>query len=206
MLKGQVWVDEYEGIPMFGIKGGINISNLSTDEGMGDDNTRPGFHAGIFYDIPFSATISFRPEVLYSTKGSELAYDQDFLGIDITDGESTFNLNYIDVPLYIVFKPTPAFNIFVGPYASYLLNANVETDSELLGFIDINEGEELDRDHFNSIDYGLSAGLGFVFGNVTLGANYMMGLMQVAEEDDPSEALLGDAQNRVIQVSLGLIF
>lgn len=206
MLNGQVWVDEYEGAPMFGIKGGVNIANLSTDEGMGDENTRTGFHVGIFYDIPLSATLSFRPEVLYSTKGSELTYDQDFLGIDITSGESSFNLNYIDVPLYLVFKPTPAFNIFVGPYASYLVNADIETDTELLGFLDISEGEELDRDHFNSMDFGVSAGIGFVFGNVSLGANYAMGLTQVAREDDVSEALLEDAKNRVIQVSLGLMF
>lgn len=204
-LVGQVGYNTNERAPVLGIKAGINFSDITSDDDPGDINVRTGFHAGIFFETPIAERISIRPEVLYSTKGTELNYDSDFFGISIAEGESTFNLNYIDIPLYLVYHVTENFNINFGPYVGFLLNASVETDSEILGFIDIDSGESIDRDHFNSTEFGLSGGLAFVFGNVSLGANYVMGLNQAADSNT-SEALLGDSRNRVLQVSLGLRF
>jgi hypothetical protein len=204
-LIGQIRYTTVERVPVFGIKGGINFADIANDDDLGDINARTGFHAGLFFESPLSERLSFRPEVLYSTKGSALEYDTDFLGINIAEGESTFNLNYIDVPLYLVYYLTDNFNIHVGPYVGFLLNASVETDTEILDFIDIDSGESLDRDNFNNTEYGLSAGVSFIFGNASIGANYVMGLNQVADSN-AAEALLGDSRNRVLQVSLGLRF
>ena len=66
--------------------------------------------------------------------------------------------------------------------------------------------DELDRDHFNSLDYGLTAGLGFDLDPMIFGLNYNLGLNQVAKDDDVSHDLLGDAKNTVIQVYVGLKF
>jgi hypothetical protein len=204
-LAGQVRYTTIERVPAFGIKGGINFSDITDDNDPGDINARTGFHVGLFFETPIAERLSFRPEVLYSTKGTELTYNTDFFGINIAEGESTFNLNYIDVPLYLVYYLTDNFNIHVGPYVGFLLNANVTTDTEILNFIEIDGGESLDRDHFNNTEFGVSAGLGFVFGNLSLGANYVMGLNQVADSN-AAEVLLGESRNKVLQVSLGLRF
>jgi hypothetical protein len=196
---------DYNRVPMFGIKGGLNFSDLTTPDEMGDVDLKTGFHAGIFVEIPVSPGISFRPEVLYSKKGTGITYQEDFFGIELATGESNFNLNYIDVPLYLVFYLTDNLNIFLGPYAGFLLNANVETDTELLDFLQIEGNQTIDRDHFKDTEIGLSGGIGLAFGNVTLGANYNWGLTQVADSD-AAEILLGDSRNMVIQVSLGLRF
>jgi hypothetical protein len=195
----------YERVPAFGIKGGLNFSDITDNDDPREINARTGFHAGIFYEIPLARRLSLRPEVLYSTKGSELDYHTEFLGIELISGESTFNMNYIDVPLYLVIYLTDHFNIFAGPYAGFLINTNVTTQSEILDFLEIGGGDEIDRDHFNSMDYGLSAGLGFLFGNLSLSANYGMGLLQVADSG-VSESLLGDSRNKFFQVSLGIRF
>jgi hypothetical protein len=199
-------VIEDRALPYFGLKGGLNFSDLTTVDEMGDRNLRTGFHAGLFYEIPVSYSLAFRPEVLYSSKGSELTYHEDFFGLEIVEGESKFNLNYLEVPLYLVIYLTDHFNVFAGPYAGFLLNANVTTQTDILGIIEIDSDEDINRDHFNSTDIGLSGGLGLAFGNLTLGASYDMGLIQVAKEGNISETLLGDARNMVLKVSLGLRF
>jgi hypothetical protein len=206
-LAGQVGYQtyDYERVPMFGIKGGLNFSDLTPPDEMGDVELKTGFHAGIFLELPVGSGLSFRPEVLYSQKGSGLTYQEDFLGIELATGESNFNLNYIDIPLYLVLYLTENFNVFLGPYASFLLDANVQTDTEILDFLQIEGGETIDRAHFKDTEIGLSGGIGIAFGNVILGANYNWGLTQVADSDQ-AETLLGDARNMVIQAFLGLRF
>lgn len=183
-----------------GIKGGLNLSSLSTD-GNDDKNLKMGFHAGVFSKIPFSESFAIQPELLYSGKGIKLNYDES----GVAEGDTKFNLNYIDLPVKLVFNLSEDFEFQFGPYVSYLVNANVDTDAEFFGG-DINSVDELDRDHFNSLDYGLTAGLGFDLDPMIFGLNYNLGLNQVAKDDDVSYDLLGDAKNTVIQVYVGLKF
>lgn len=188
-----------------GVKGGLNLSFLTLDD-VGDKNILPGFHAGVFGRIPLSSSVAFQPEILFSTKGTKIVYNEEFLGIQLADGESKFRLNYIDVPLYLVFNLSEDFNFHFGPYAGYLMNANVETTGEILSFIDVDSSEDLDRSYFNKLDYGLSGGLGFSFENVELGFNYNIGLQKVAKDDEALSNLLEDSKNNVIQVYLGFSF
>jgi len=183
-----------------GVKGGLNLSSLSTD-GNDDKNLKMGFHAGVFSKIPFSESFAIQPELLYSGKGIKLNYDES----GVAEGDTKFNLNYIDLPVKLVFNLSEDFEFQFGPYVSYLINANVDTDAEFFGG-DINSVDELDRDHFNSLDYGLTAGLGFDLDPMIFGLNYNLGLNQVAKDDDVSHDLLGDAKNTVIQVYVGLKF
>ncbi len=184
-----------------GIKGGLNLSSLSTDDNN-DKNLKPGFHVGVFTKIPVSESFAIQPELLYSGKGIKLNYDES----SFADGETKFNLNYIDLPVKLVFNLSEDFEFQVGPYVSYLVNANVDTDAEVLDFWNIDSDDELDREHFHSLDYGLSAGLGFDLDPLIFGLNYNLGLNPVAKDDDVSRDVLGDAKNSVIQVYVGMKF
>ena len=183
-----------------GIKGGLNFASLSTD-GNNDKNLKMGFHAGVFTKIPFSETFAIQPELLYSGKGIKLNYDESA----IADGDTKFNLNYIDVPVKLVFNLSEDFEFQFGPYFSYLINANTDTDAELFGG-EVDSNDELDREHFNTFDYGLTAGLGFDLDPMIFGLNYNLGLKQVAKNNDVSYDLIGDAKNMVIQAYVGLKF
>lgn len=183
-----------------GIKGGLNFSSLSTD-GNNDKNLKMGFHAGVFSKIPLSESFAIQPELLYSGKGIKLNYDES----TVANGETKFNLNYIDLPVKFVFNLSEDFEFQIGPYFSYLVNANVDTDADFFGG-DVVSQDELDRDHFHSVDYGLSAGLGFDLDPMIFGFNYNLGLRQVAKDNDMSYDMLGDAKNTVIQVYVGLKF
>ncbi len=46
----------------FGLKAGLNVSNLSNM----DMNSKAGFYGGAFVNIPVSKDFSVQPEVLYS--------------------------------------------------------------------------------------------------------------------------------------------
>jgi hypothetical protein len=139
-------------------------------------------------------------------KGTLVEYSADFLGIPVADGESRFNLNYIEVPLYLVFNLSDDFNFHVGPYAGFLLDATVDTEGDILSFINVDNEENLDRDNFNVFDFGLSGGLGFSYEKLELGFNYGLGLQRVVQEGETLDPLLGDSRNSVIQVYLAISF
>lgn len=185
----------------FGAKGGLNLSNM-TVEGNNDSNLKAGFHVGVFNKIGISESFSIQPELLYSAKGFKYNYDESA----IADGETKFNLNYIDVPVKLVFNLSRDFEFQLGPYFSYLAGANVDTDAEVLEFFNIDSTDELDRENFNAFEFGLTGGLGFTLDPLVLGFNYNLGLTQVAKDDEPTEAMLGDAKNTVIQVYAGILF
>ncbi len=184
-----------------GIKGGFNLSTISTDEGS-DKNLKPGFHIGVFNKIALSESIALQPELLFSTKGLKINYDESL----IADGETRFNTNYIDLPVYLALNVSKAFQIQFGPYVSYLISANVETDAEVFDYFQIDSNDELDRKNFNAFDYGVAAGVSFDLDPLIIGVNYSLGLNAVAREDEPSYDMLGDAKNSVIQIFAGIKF
>ena len=184
-------------MPQFGIKAGLNLSNMSVD-GADDSNILPGFHVGAFTSVPIgTSAFSVQPELLYSTKGMKAEYTES------VTGEATYRLNYIDIPVYLVYNLARDFNFHAGPYVGFLLNAHTEFDSEVVDFLEITSEDE---DYFNSITVGLSAGLGFSLMKFDLGFNYSFGFIPVADENKALEPLLGDAKNNVIQVYVGYRF
>ena len=196
--------NENEANGSFGIKGGLNLTTMSVDD-VDENNVFPSFHVGFWGKVPISEKFAVQPEVLFSVKGMKAEYDEDFLGVPVVDGETTLKLSYIDVPVYFVYNLSEDFNFHLGPYVSFLLDANLDADNEILGFIDIDNEDDLDKDNFNKVDAGISAGLGFNLNNFLFGFNYNLGLTEVAKED-AAEALIGDAKNNVIQVYVGLAF
>ncbi len=189
----------------FGLKGGLNLSSM-TVEGADDSNLLPGFHAGAFARVMATDLIGLQPEVLFSTRGYKAVYNESFLGYPVADGTTKLNLDYIDVPLHVVFSIAEDFNFHVGPYFGFLVNADAVTDAEVLDFINVDDVSEIDREEFNTVDMGVSGGLGFTFDPVTVGFNYSLGLNRVAKESEAMDALIGDAKNNNIQVYVGFLF
>ncbi len=189
----------------FGVKGGLNLSSMSIDE-ADDSNIIPGFHAGFWGEIMLTEKFSLQPEILFSAKGVKARYDSDFLQFDVVNGETTLNLNYIDIPVYLKYYLAEDFSFHLGPYVGILLNAKYESENEILDFIDLDETDDIDRDQFYNVDYGLTGGLGFELEPFIFGFNYNIGLQPVAIEDEPMRTLLEDAKNNVIQIFFGFSF
>lgn len=191
--------------PNFGIKGGLNLSQLYVDQpNVEDENMKVGIHFGVFGKIPINSFVAVQPEVLYTNMGSKVSYGgSDFESIfGIESGEIRFNLNYIQVPIALAVNLGP-LNVHAGPYVSYLLSANVNNwkSSESSP----TEVRELDTDDFNRIDFGLVVGVGFDIKSVNVGARYNYGLRQVGN-DGLAGNLTDNSKNGVGQIYLGFGF
>ncbi len=182
--------------PKFGLKAGLNLTNLYVND-VDDENIKPGLSIGAYAKIPVTKHFSFQPEVLYSMKGAQVNYNNL-----LYSGKYRFNLNYLEVPLAAVINVAKNFNIQAGPYAAFLLSAKVQ-DVDDNG--NITGATELDKDDFESIDYGVFAGAAFDISNVTLGARYTYGLNEIGKTG-LSGNITRDSKNSAITFFLGFGF
>jgi hypothetical protein len=183
--------------PKFGIKGGINFSNLYVSD-VSSENLKVGFNAGVYAKIPVVTGFSIEPEILYTVKGAQENYDNTAQG----NGSYRFNLNYVEVPLLAVINITKNFNIHAGPYFAILTSANVQ-DVDNNG--NITGATALDQNDFKNFDWGLAGGAAFDIEDVTLGARYNYGLEQIGKSGLAGD-LTQNSKNSVIAVYVGFTF
>jgi len=190
--------DESSLSPKFGIKGGVNLTNMFVDD-VDDENMKVGFNAGFFAKLPVTRGLSIQPELLYTSKGAKLTYDNIIEG----EGEYRFNLNYIELPVLAVVNVAKNFNLHVGPYVSYLAEANIKN---LDDDGDMDDIADLNTDNFNRWDYGLVGGLGIDISNFTIGARYNYGLKEVGKSGSLAGRLTKDSRNSAISLYIGIGF
>ncbi|MHC0442285.1 porin family protein [Flavobacterium sp. 3-210] len=170
----------------FGIKGGLNISNVVGGE---VENTKSlvGFHVGGFAEIHVVEKFFIQPELLYSAQGTKV--DGPFG----SDGD--VKLNYLNIPVlakyYIIDKK---FNVEAGPQLGILLSAKAE-------------GEDI-KDFTRSVDFGFNIGAGYSFtDNFSVGLRYTIGLSPLSDEDvDNADDYYDSAKNSNLALSLAYKF
>ena len=173
----------------FGIKAGINYSNVYSESGDGYvADGKVGFAGGVFVSIPLNELIGVQPELLYSQKGFKT--EGTFF-----DGQITSS--YIDLPIHLQIKPTENISILTGPQFSYLLS----TKYELNGFSAIDE-EDLD-DNNNKATVGISAGVDFELQNFLISARGSWDLNKVNKDNSTSDI---NYKNQLFQITLGYKF
>ena len=173
----------------FGIKAGINYSNVYSESGDGYvADGKVGFAGGLFVSIPLNELIGVQPELLYSQKGFKT--EGTFF-----DGQITSS--YLDLPIHLQIKPTENISILAGPQFSYLLS----TKYELNGFSAIDE-EDLD-DNNNKATVGISAGVDFEIQNFLISARGSWDLNKVNKDNSTSDI---NYKNQLFQITLGYKF
>lgn len=183
----------------FGLKGGFNFSNLYTKD-VDDENLLVGFNGGLFLELPITKQIALMPELLYTTKGAEVKYDNSFFS-----GAGKFRLNYIEIPVLLKVNLTENFNLHFGPYAAFLVDSKI-TNEDANGTINFEQA--VNKDDLNNFDYGLAAGLGFDFESFGIGARYNYGLNTVGK----TKTILGqsytfpDGKNSVFSLYANIKF
>lgn len=182
----------------FGIKGGLNLTNLHSND-FSDNHLKAGFNAGIFSKIPITPGFSIQPELLYSVKGNKSDYSNFLEG----SGEYRFNLGYVELPLLAVVNLAKNFSIHGGGYAAYLTNADIKdvnNNGNINGITDLNAND------FNRWDFGLAGGAAFDIENFTIGARYNYGLSDIGKSGNMSNTVLGNAKNNGLSIYIGFGF
>jgi hypothetical protein len=186
--------------PRFGIKGGANLSTLYIDD-INTEKSKFGVHAGVWAKIPVAALFAIQPELIYTVNGAKVG------NYSVGGGPANqvdFNLNYVQLPILASLTAGP-ISIQAGPYFSYLLNAktkNVRVDNNGIP-TDLGTGRELDRNDFNTIDYGLAGGIALDIKGFQLGARYNYGLRDVGKYAIPGLYPNG-SKNSVGQIYIAL--
>ena len=118
-----------KGKTSFGILGGVNLQNLNGKLSSGDDlenDMLTGFHAGVNAMIPLAPEFYFQPGLMFAVKGAKSTYT--LLGTDYT---SKTKINYIEMPLNMVYKAalgSGSFMLGFGPYVAYGIGGKVVSE------------------------------------------------------------------------------
>ncbi len=181
----------------FGVKAGMNVSSLSTEEGLSDQGSKIGFNAGVFMNAPIATNFSIQPELLYSQMGDK--YDQVING---TTYARSRHLDYIALPVMFQYNATPAFYLEAGPEFGLLVSAKNKYTNESAN--DTLAESDNYKDDLNGFNVGLGLGAGYYFTpQVGVTARYVAGLTDIAK-DRPSGS--DSVKNNVFQVGLAYKF
>lgn len=131
----------------FGIKAGINHSNVWDEQGQDfEADSKNGFAGGAYLSIPIGKFLGIQPEVIYSQKGFQ-AYGRSFG----TDYSYVRTSNYLDIPILIQFKPSQFITFVGGPTYSYLMS---QSDAWRYGSFTDEQYQEFDNSNLSKNTLG----------------------------------------------------
>lgn len=182
-------------VVQFGIKGGLNMSNIIKDDGNNNFSTDfiPGFNAGVTLDIPLVGPLAFSPELVYSTKGYKSTS---------TFGEFTQRTHFIEIPVLATVELANGFSVVAGPQVSFLMQTNTSFEN---GFGAVQQQiVEDDSDRFKkSLVGGVIGFRADVSSKLNIHGRYALDF-QKNNENGSSQT--PEFKNQVFQVGLGIKF
>jgi hypothetical protein len=177
----------------WGLKGGINLANLTVDESDDDSpdlDSKMGLCLGVYVTRHINEVFAIQPEVLISQRGAKSEETVEEQGVTV-DTETSINLMFLDIPILAKISApingsmTP--NFFLGPYAGLKLSSKIKVKAEAEGQ---SVEAETDLDEWPRIDYGLVFGGGLDYdlgsGAFIFEARYSLGMR--ADEEDESKS------------------
>lgn len=172
----------------FGLKLGVNGTNLYDDAQASDKKSRIGVTGGAFVQIPFAkGRMALRPELLFATKGANYTFS------NVVKSEIKFS--YAELPVSLEYRLFGLVNLHAGAYAAWLANGEGKFEGVA----------NFPRDSFERFDYGWHAGTGIDFGNLGLHFRLNRGLKGV-RADTTLEELVGKLKNSAWTLTLSYGF
>ncbi|HZH94621.1 MAG TPA: porin family protein [Flavisolibacter sp.] len=166
--------------PVFGLKAGLNVSDISVENVDDAFDSRLGFHVGGLAHIHLSHKVAFQPELQFSSQGGEYNRSNNELA-----------LGYVNIPLMFQYMFNNGFRMEAGPQVGFMVSAE-----DHIGNLDV------DRDaDFKGTDFSIGVGLNYLtdsgFG---IGGRYNFGVNNIYETG------VNDYRNRVFQFSIFYMF
>lgn len=157
-----------------GLKAGVNVSKLNTDNVESSSIT--AFHGGAFALFKLTK-IGIQPELLFSQQGTSID--------DVNLGKGDLKMSYMTIPVMVKFYLAGGFNLQAGPQFGFLNSAEFDGD-------DI-------EDSFKNSDVSINLGAAWdaPFG-IVLDARYNIGLSDVSDD-----STIGELKSGVFQFSVG---
>ncbi len=101
----------------FGVKAGYNLSTLiySGTTSLDGEKSKSGFNAGVYANIPLSASFSLIPECVYSAQGA---------GFQNSSYHGNLNYDYLNIPVLIRYTLPMGIFFETGLQTGILLSAS----------------------------------------------------------------------------------
>ena len=96
-----------------GVRAGIGSSNFSNGDVQRAFTPLIRPHFGAYYGMKVTEKLTVEPGLFYSGKGIST--------VNVNNKEFEESLSYLDIPVLARYAVSPAFNVFVGPQAGFLL-------------------------------------------------------------------------------------
>jgi hypothetical protein len=171
LVAGQVWAG-----PAFGIKGGLNLANVSEDPAA--NGVSYGIRTGIAVggNIEFALTpsnnLTIRGEAMYEMKGTKTSGT-----IQGVDWKGTVSVDEIVLAPFLVIRfPSQGFTPFLQAGPELGLNVTHKVKTEATGYASSTD----DLKDWSGVNFGLNIGAGIALpagnGEVIFDARYNLGL------------------------------
>lgn len=198
----------------FGLRGGLNMQNISGKDLNGDKLTMsmvPRFHVGAVVGIPVAPEFYFQPGLMFTTKGAKSK--SDFLGLAMS---AEYNISYIEMPLNFLYKPVLGnghFMLGFGPYIGYGIGGKakftIENTSSEDKIVFTNEYSSMnpnDWKYFKHIDYGDNLFFGYEMnGGLSVQLNTQLGMAKI-NANNKAVSTKSEFRNTGFGLSLGYNF
>ena len=189
----------------FGLKAGVNYSNLAGDLQEEDMfQNKLGFVGGVTANLPLSSDgfLNLAPELLYSSKGYQYQDDEITVGTEVWKYKGDVSFNYIDLPVMLRVNAGGLF-FEGGPVASYLLDIKDKTEVKM-GNNDYEDVKIIDKGDAADFEIGYAAGLGFKAPmGIILNLRYNGSISALANDDDNGN--LNNGRHSLFQFTLGYL-
>lgn len=198
------------------IAGGAQLSSVPGNSSPQWDSlnykysSRTGFHIGLLAETHLfnSNDLYFQTGMSYINKGRKFSTGFDSSSAGITKVSGSQFVNYMEIPLNIVFKKDIGKNsrliVGGGPHVSFLFSGR-ESKSVYYtnGNVDATENTSLkvprSSGKYNNVDFGVNALAGVEFGKLFLTANFSKGLSQFYTANTNT----GSFKNQVVGATIG---
>jgi hypothetical protein len=183
----------------FGFSAGATLGSQSTKaSGITiNSDSKAGFTIGVMSDVSISESFSFQPGLNFTQKGGK--FDLSDFGIPGASGDATYNLNYVEVPLNVVFKANAGNGKFffgAGPSLGFGVSGKLKAGSDEE---DVNFGSD-SQDDLKPFDFGGNVLAGYELSNgLFFALNYNTTLNNLSTENDIT------TRNRYFGIRIGYL-
>ncbi len=165
----------------YGLRLGLNIASLSSDDSNFDMNSRTGLAFGAVYGLQLANNTPLWLEfgAMYSEKGGESA---DFIR-DPKNSQSmqktTMRLSYLEVPVVVKYAFDVADDFYVQPFLGGYLAMGIGGKTKYFE----DKDSESSFEYFNRFDGGLRVGCGAEYQMVYAEVGFDFGLANISDDD-----------------------
>lgn len=188
----------------FGLKGGVNFSNISISGGNSvtnpDTTTRTSFHLGGLVEVKLADKFALQPEIQYSSVGYKFALTGIEQGISYR-GDVVDKIDYLSIPVLVKYFAAEGFSIEFGPQIAFLMSHKADIQVNVAG---TSNSETTDlKKYSENTEFGLNFGASYKLkNNLFFSGRYNLGLSDMQSESSDGEKIL----NRCFQLSIGYFF